>query len=76
MLPASDWSCCGDRFEFLEALTRVAILKYGKYGKGINDVSESVNLLLENDVRTRVPEFLTQNQNNFRLRLYTRKCAA
>jgi len=31
------------RFEFLEALTRVSLLKFGK-DQGINDVSDSVQV--------------------------------
>ena len=33
------------RFEFLEALTRVSLLKYGK-DQGINDVSDSIQVRL------------------------------
>lgn len=57
------------RFEFLEALTRVALLKFGKE-EGVHDVSESVEKLL-NFLKPAVPEQVAIEANVFRVRLYT-----
>jgi len=61
------------RFEFLEALTRVALLKFGKE-EGVHDVSESVEKLL-NFLKPAVPEQVSIEANVFRVRLYTEPCS-
>jgi hypothetical protein len=63
------------RFELLEALTRVGILKFGK-DLGIFDISDSVNGLLQSDVvpgLTKNPllKDLLIHRNVFKRRLYT-----
>lgn len=57
------------RFEFLEALTRVALLKFGKE-QGVSDVSDSVRMLLE-AMQPKLPQLVKQDSNVFRVRLYS-----
>jgi hypothetical protein len=62
------------RFEFLQALTRVAVAKFVK-SKEIPDVSEAVDELLTNWVATRVTPEALCDTDVFRQRLYTRGCS-
>jgi hypothetical protein len=64
------------RFELLEALTRVSILKFGK-DLGIFDISDSVNGLLHTDLvpgLAKNPQLkaLAIDRNVFKRRLYTK----
>jgi len=64
------------RFELLEALTRVSILKFGK-DLGIFDISDSVNGLLHTDLapglaKNPLLESLAIDRNVFKRRLYTK----
>jgi len=61
------------RFEFLEALTRVALLKFGKE-QGVSDVSDSVRMLLE-AMQPKLPQLVKQDSNVFRVRLYSQAVA-
>lgn len=63
------------RFEFLEALTRVAMLKYGK-DQGLNDISDSVQMMMSECfapslISPSMPRELAIHPNVLRRRLYT-----
>jgi len=67
------------RFEFLEALTRVAMLKYGK-DQGLNDISDSVQMMMSECfapslISPSMPRELAIHPNVLRRRLYTEACA-
>ena len=60
------------RFEYIEALVRIAVAKYVKPGH-MSDLSDALNALLETDLRGRVPREALHDPDAFRRsRLYTR----
>eukprot|EP00191_Tetraselmis_sp_GSL018_P024515 CAMPEP_0177627972 /NCGR_PEP_ID=MMETSP0419_2-20121207/31498_1 /TAXON_ID=582737 /ORGANISM="Tetraselmis sp., Strain GSL018" /LENGTH=1910 /DNA_ID=CAMNT_0019129181 /DNA_START=17 /DNA_END=5750 /DNA_ORIENTATION=+ len=62
------------RFEFLEALVRAGISKYGK-GVSTVDVAEAVTLLFEKNILPSLTPYSSLWPNDFReVRLYTEEC--
>eukprot|EP00798_Chlamydomonas_sp_ICE-L_P023776 gene23776-9335_t len=58
------------RYEFLEALVRLAIAKYGR-GQATEDVAEAVKMILEKNIAANLPAYATLKTNDFRKeRLY------
>ena len=62
------------RFEFLEAIVRAGILKYGK-GVHTVDVSEAVTKVFEDNILPSLTPYSSLWPNDFReTRLYTEEC--
>lgn len=62
------------RFEFLEAIVRAGVLKYGK-GVATSDVAEAVEAIFQKNILPSLTPFSSLWPNDFReARLYTEEC--